>query len=115
MEALLQTIRQLQGQVVELTCNQQCNQCNGRIDDDTEVYDRQLQATYTFAPPPSTSLNTASHHFSEFFMSVPLPEGFRLSGTLELYDGATDPQEELMMFNSLMLLSRGTDYEQLAI
>jgi len=42
-------------------------------------------------------------------MFVPLLEGFCLPGTLELYDRTIDPQEHLMMFNSLMLLSGGID------
>jgi len=42
-------------------------------------------------------------------MVVSLLNGFRLPSTLEPYDGTTDPQEHLTMFNAAMLLSEGVN------
>lgn len=110
MEVLMQVVQQLKNQVIELTHDQQCNLSNDRVDDNTEAsYHPHHQATHTSVPPPLTTLYTSSHPFSEFIMSIPLSNGFCLPGTLELYDGTIDSLKHLTMFNSQMLLSRGTD------
>ena len=51
------------------------------------------QTTTTQGPP------IYSRSFSNYIMSMALPENFKLPTTLKLYDGTRNPQVHVTMFN----------------
>ena len=125
IEGLHQMIQQLQDQnrrlathmaVMNRENNRRENEASSQHHNDGSVRDEEENNTHkTRGREETDQINTKqgppiySELFSEFIMSIALPENFQLPNTLKPYDGTRDPQLHLTMFRSMMLVNGASD------
>ena len=125
IEGLHQMIRQLQDHNRRLAShmaamnrenNRRENKASSHYNNDDPTGDEQKNNTYkTHGREETVQMTTMqgspiySGPFSEFIMSIALPENCQLPNTLKSYDGTGDPQLHLTKFRSMMLVNGASD------